>query len=77
MSTRNGKTGRGMATHLTDGATRHGAAPKRSATMNPLLSNLVRRLRPSPERFAAAAALYDNTPLLQLRAANVTTSPPR
>ena len=36
--------------------------------MNRLLS-LIRRLRPSPERFAAAAALYDNTPLLQLRVA--------
>jgi hypothetical protein len=36
--------------------------------MNPLLS-LIRRLRPSPERFAAAAALYDNTPITTLRAA--------
>jgi hypothetical protein len=36
--------------------------------MNPLLS-LIRRLRPSPERFAAAAALYDNAPILQLRVA--------
>jgi hypothetical protein len=30
---------------------------------------LVRRLRPSPERFAAAAALHDPNLLLQLRAA--------
>jgi hypothetical protein len=32
------------------------------------LSSLVRRLRPSPERFAAAAALQDPNLLLQYRA---------
>ena len=31
--------------------------------------SLIRRLRPSPERFAAAAALQDPNLLLQLRAA--------
>jgi hypothetical protein len=36
--------------------------------MNPLLS-LIRRLRPSPESIAAAAALYDNAPITALRAA--------
>jgi hypothetical protein len=30
--------------------------------------SLVRRLRPAPERFAAAAALHDPNLLLQLRA---------
>jgi hypothetical protein len=30
--------------------------------------NFVRRLRPSPERLAAAAAVYDPGPLLHLRA---------
>jgi hypothetical protein len=35
------------------------------------LSSLVRRLRPSPERFAAAAALQDPNLLLQYRAAHV------
>jgi hypothetical protein len=35
---------------------------------HPTPSRLVRRLRPSPERFAAAAAVYDPTLLLQLRA---------
>jgi hypothetical protein len=54
ISTRSGKSGHADATHLTD--------------MN-LLLRLIRRLRPSPERFAAAAALYDNTPMLQLRVA--------
>jgi hypothetical protein len=32
-------------------------------------SSLLRRLRPSPDRFAAAAALQDPNLLLQLRAA--------
>jgi hypothetical protein len=32
-------------------------------------SSVVRRLRPSPERFAAAAALQDPNLLLQLQAA--------
>jgi hypothetical protein len=32
-------------------------------------SSIVRRLRPSPDRFAAAAALQDPNLLLQLRAA--------
>ena len=32
------------------------------------LTSLVRRLRPAPERFAAAAALHDPNLLLQLRA---------
>jgi Na+/H+ antiporter NhaA len=41
--------------------------------MNPLPN----RLRPSPERFAAAAALYDNAPLLQLRAAQPDERPRR
>jgi hypothetical protein len=31
--------------------------------------SLLRRLRPSPERFAAGAAAQDPNPLLQLRAA--------
>jgi hypothetical protein len=31
------------------------------------LSSIVRRLRPSPERFAAAAALQDPNLMLQLR----------
>jgi hypothetical protein len=35
------------------------------------LSSLVRRLRPSPQRFAAAAALQDPNLLLQYRAAPV------
>jgi hypothetical protein len=35
------------------------------------LSSLVRRLRPSPERFAAAAALQDPSLLLRYRAAHV------
>jgi hypothetical protein len=35
---------------------------------NSMLSRLVRRLRPSPERFAAAAALYDPALMLALRA---------
>ena len=45
-------------THLTNGANHQlGAGP------------LVRRLRPSPERFAAAAAVQDPGLLLQLQAA--------
>ena len=32
------------------------------------LSNLIRRLRPSPERLAAAAALHDSGLLLRLQA---------
>ena len=32
------------------------------------LKSLVRRLRPTPETFAAAAAVYDPGPLLQLLA---------
>jgi hypothetical protein len=38
--------------------------------MKTLLS-LIRHLRPSPERFAAAAALYDNAPMTALRAAQI------
>ena len=34
---------------------------------HPALSSVVRRLRPSPERFAAAAALHDPNLLLQLQ----------
>jgi hypothetical protein len=36
---------------------------------HPRFTSFVRRLRPAPERFAAAAALYDPNLLLQLRAA--------
>jgi hypothetical protein len=39
------------------------------ARQHPTPSSLVRRLRPSPERFAAAAALHDPSLLLQLQAA--------
>jgi hypothetical protein len=35
------------------------------------LSKLIRRLRPSPERFAAAAAVHDPSLLLALDAARV------
>jgi hypothetical protein len=38
---------------------------------HPTLSSVVRRLRPSPERFAAAAAWQDPTLLMQLQAAAV------
>jgi hypothetical protein len=34
-----------------------------------------RRLRPAPDRFAAAAALHDPNPLLQLRAAGPAPNP--
>jgi len=48
---------------------------------HPTLSSVVRRLRPSPERFAAAAALQDPTLLMQLQAARSRderpTSPPQ
>jgi hypothetical protein len=33
-----------------------------------ILNSLARRLRPSPESLAAAAALHDLSPLLQLQA---------
>jgi hypothetical protein len=60
-------------THLTDGATQQpGAGPERSAIMtrqHATRSSVVRRLRPAPERFAAAAALQNPGLLLQLRAA--------
>ena len=36
---------------------------------HPALSKLIRRLRPSPERFAAAAAVHDPSVLLALEAA--------
>ena len=38
-------------------------------TVKHMTRSLIRRLRPSPERFAAAAALQDLNLLLQLRAA--------
>jgi hypothetical protein len=36
---------------------------------HPAFTRLARRLRPSPERFAAAAAVYDPGLLLYLRSA--------
>ena len=36
---------------------------------HPIISSVVRRLRPSPERFAAAAAPHDPSLLLHLLAA--------
>ena len=39
---------------------------------HPTVHRIVRRLRPSPERIAAAAAVQDPNPLLQLRAAQMT-----
>jgi hypothetical protein len=64
---------RGGGTHLTDGANQQrGATPERSAIMtrqHPTPSRLIRRLRPSPERFAAAAAVQDPGLLLRLQAA--------
>jgi hypothetical protein len=42
-----------------------------------IASSLFNRLRPSPERFAAAAALHDPNLLLQLRAARVHATSPR
>ena len=60
-------------THLTNGANHQlGAGPERSAIMtrqHTTPRRLVRRLRPSPERFAAAAAAQDPGLLLQLQAA--------
>lgn len=41
------------------------------ARQHPVLSSLVRRLRPAPERFAAAGAVQDPSLLLQLQAARV------
>jgi hypothetical protein len=61
-------------THLTDGANQQpGAAPERSAIMTRQHNTprrLVRRLRPSPERFAAAAAAQDPGLMLRLQAAH-------
>jgi hypothetical protein len=66
-----GKTSHRPPTHLEDGAIRSASHERRSAIMIRLHAHsLVRRLRPSPERLAAAAAVHDPGPMLALRASS-------